>query len=69
MNGAGPTAREKRVPSEMIPRPPAKYTLNGHRSPITRVAFHPNFPQMITASEDATMKVQHYSCLLVNKRS
>ena len=54
--GGGPT-REKRTPSEWIPRPPEKYCLTGHRSTITRVAFHPVFSLMVTASEDATIKV------------
>ena len=55
--GGGPS-REKRSPSEWIPRPPEKYSLTGHRSPVTRVAFHPVFSVMVSASEDATIKVR-----------
>ena len=51
----GPT-REKRSPSEWIPRPPEKYSLTGHRSPVTRVIFHPVFSVMVSASEDASIK-------------
>lgn len=29
----------------------------GHRAPVTRVIFHPMFSLMVSASEDATMKV------------
>ena len=28
---------------DWIPRPPEKFTLSGHRSPLTRVVFHPVF--------------------------
>ena len=54
--GGGPT-RDKRSPSEWIPRPPERYTLSGHRSPITRVIFHPTFRVMVSSSEDATIRV------------
>ena len=56
-NIGGPT-RDKRSPAEWIPRPPEKYSLSGHRSPVTRVLFHPViFSVMVSASEDATIKV------------
>jgi WD40 repeat protein len=29
----------------------------GHRAPVTRVLFHPIFSLMISASEDATVKI------------
>lgn len=48
---------QKRDPKEWIPRPPERYALSGHRSPITRVIFHPVFSVMVSASEDATIKV------------
>lgn len=56
--GGGPT-RDKRSPAEWIPRPPEKYSLEGHRSPITRVVFHPIFSVMVSCSEDATIKVRY----------
>ena len=55
-HGGGPT-RDKRSPAEWIPRPPAKYELSGHRSPVTKVIFHPVFSVMVSSSEDATIKV------------
>lgn len=54
---AGAPTRDKRSPSEWIPRPPEKYALTGHRAPVTRVIFHPVFSLIATSSEDATIKV------------
>ena len=53
----GGSVGQKRDPKEWIPRPPERYALSGHRSPVTRVIFHPVFSVMVTASEDATIKV------------
>lgn len=49
---------QKRDPKEWIPRPPERYALSGHRSPVTRVIFHPVFSVIVSASEDATIKVR-----------
>ncbi|ODM95583.1 Lissencephaly-1 [Orchesella cincta] len=54
---AGAPTREKRSPSEWIPRPPEKFTLRGHRAPINRVAFHPVYSLVASASEDATIRI------------
>ncbi|KAF5892619.1 clustered mitochondria protein isoform X1, partial [Clarias magur] len=51
---------QKRDPKEWIPRPPERYALSGHRSPVTKVIFHPVFSVMVSASEDATIKVWDY---------
>uniref|UniRef100_A0A3P8QLL8 PAC1-like LisH-like dimerisation domain-containing protein n=1 Tax=Astatotilapia calliptera TaxID=8154 RepID=A0A3P8QLL8_ASTCA len=56
----GGPVTQKRDPKEWIPRPPEKYALSGHRSPVTRVIFHPVFSVMVSASEDATIKVWDY---------
>ncbi|KAF9299256.1 protein with putative role during mitosis [Mortierella antarctica] len=45
---------------DWIPRPPERWTLSGHRSPITRVAFHPVFSLIASASEDTTIRVYDY---------
>lgn len=55
-NSGGPT-RDRRDPSEWIPRPPEKFSLSGHRSPVTKVIFHPVFSLCVSSSEDATIKV------------
>jgi len=54
---SGAPTREKRTPGEWIPRPPEKFALAGHRAPVTKVLFHPVFSVMVSASEDATVKV------------
>ncbi|RXN13252.1 lissencephaly-1 -like protein [Labeo rohita] len=59
INIGGPVG-QKRDPKEWIPRPPEKYALSGHRSPVTRVIFHPVFSVIVSASEDATIKVWDY---------
>jgi len=63
----GAPTRGKRSPSEWIPRPPEKYSLTGHRAPINRVIFHPVFSLVVSASEDATIKVRvhksNYRCI------
>jgi platelet-activating factor acetylhydrolase IB subunit alpha len=61
MNTGAPT-RDRRSPSEWIPRPPERYMLSGHRSPITRVVIHPVFSLMVSSSEDATIKVGVLLC-------
>jgi platelet-activating factor acetylhydrolase IB subunit alpha len=42
---------------DWIPRLPAKHTLSGHRTSITRVAFHPVYSVIASASEDTTAKI------------
>ncbi|GMR42269.1 hypothetical protein PMAYCL1PPCAC_12464 [Pristionchus mayeri] len=59
INHGAPT-REKRQPSEWIPRPPERFALSGHRSPITRVVFHPVYSVFASSSEDSTIKVWDY---------
>lgn len=54
----GAPTRSKRSPAEWIPRPPEKFSLTGHRAPVNRVIFHPVFSLVVSASEDATIKVR-----------
>uniref|UniRef100_A0A9J2P9J7 Lissencephaly-1 homolog n=1 Tax=Ascaris lumbricoides TaxID=6252 RepID=A0A9J2P9J7_ASCLU len=56
----GAPTRDKRQPGEWIPRPPEKFCLTGHRSPITRVIFHPIYSIVASSSEDSTIKVWDY---------
>ncbi|VDK59151.1 unnamed protein product [Anisakis simplex] len=53
----GAPTRDKRHPGEWIPRPPEKFSLTGHRSPITRVIFHPVYSIIASSSEDSTIKI------------
>ncbi|CAG5094440.1 Oidioi.mRNA.OKI2018_I69.XSR.g13558.t1.cds [Oikopleura dioica] len=55
--GGGFAPREKKDQSEWIPRGPEKAELHGHRSPITRTIFHPQFSLLVTASEDSQIKI------------
>jgi platelet-activating factor acetylhydrolase IB subunit alpha len=45
---------------DAIPREPEKMKLKGHRSKITKIAFHPTYTQLASASEDASIKVWDY---------
>ncbi|KAJ3121226.1 Platelet-activating factor acetylhydrolase IB subunit alpha [Nowakowskiella sp. JEL0407] len=40
-----------------LPKSPHLFQLSGHRNPITKIALHPVFSQLATASEDATIKI------------
>jgi len=41
----------------LLPRPPAKATMTGHRAPVTCVAVHPVYTLAATGSEDMTIKM------------
>jgi platelet-activating factor acetylhydrolase IB subunit alpha len=43
--------------ADWVPRAPAAHVLTGHRGHITRVAFHPQYSILASASEDATVKI------------
>ncbi|TFK30042.1 dynein regulator [Coprinopsis marcescibilis] len=43
--------------SDWLPRAPAAHVLTGHRAPLTRVTFHPQYSILASASEDATVKI------------
>ncbi|RHZ81437.1 hypothetical protein Glove_120g198 [Diversispora epigaea] len=45
---------------DWVPRAPEKYSLTSHRSPVTRVTFHPVFSVLASASEDSTIKIWDY---------
>lgn len=49
--------REKKSPTEWLPRPPEKFSLTGHRATVTRVVFHPVYSVIASASEDASIKI------------
>ncbi|KAI0703560.1 miller-Dieker lissencephaly protein [Cytidiella melzeri] len=43
--------------TDWVPVAPAGYTLTGHREAVTKVAFHPTFSIIASASEDFTVKI------------
>lgn len=40
-----------------LPKEPEKYTMEGHRGNITKVAMHPMYSFVASASEDATIRL------------
>ncbi|CAG8655565.1 2520_t:CDS:2, partial [Paraglomus occultum] len=54
------TPRKPTSTVDWVPRAPEKYALTGHRNPVTRVAFHPVFSVLASASEDTTIKIWDY---------
>lgn len=50
-------ARRSASQADWVPRAPARYTLTGHRGQVLRVAFHPLYSVLASASEDATVKI------------
>jgi len=58
LDSAPSSMRQKNVdPSVWIPRSPPRYSLSGHRMPVTGIAFHPTFTIVATSSEDTTIKI------------
>ncbi|CAJ0942313.1 unnamed protein product, partial [Mesorhabditis belari] len=56
----GAPTKEKRQAAEWIPRPPERFLLNGHRSPVNRVIFHPIYSVIASCSDDTTIKIWDY---------
>lgn len=52
-----PSKRPSATSQDWVPRAPARHTLASHRAPVTRVAFHPRFSVLASASEDASIKI------------
>jgi platelet-activating factor acetylhydrolase IB subunit alpha len=42
---------------DWVPKGTARHSFAGHRAPITRIAFHPVYSLIATASEDSTIKI------------
>lgn len=43
-----------------IPKVPPKFELKGHKSSITSVAFHPQYTQLASSSEDGSIKIWEF---------
>lgn len=55
---ATPLSSNRKIdPLTWLPRAPARHTLQGHRLPVTAVAFHPIFSSLASGSEDTTIKI------------
>ncbi|KAI9189638.1 Lissencephaly-1 [Blastocladiella emersonii ATCC 22665] len=57
---AGPARNAGKAAGDVLPRTPERFTLQGHRMPITSVAFHPTYAVLATASEDSEIKLWDY---------
>lgn len=54
---APPSASRSASLTDWVPRGSARHTMQGHRLPVTKVAFHPVFSQVASASEDTSIKL------------
>jgi WD40 repeat protein len=50
-------AKRTALQTDWVPRAPAAYTLTGHRDQVLRVAFHPSYNIIASASDDSTVKI------------
>ncbi|EMD38189.1 hypothetical protein CERSUDRAFT_113343 [Gelatoporia subvermispora B] len=50
-------AKRAAMQTDWVPRAPAAYVLTGHRGQVHKVAFHPTFNLLASASQDMTVKV------------
>ena len=50
-------AKRAALQTDWVPRAPAAYTLTGHRDQVLRVAFHPSYNIIASASDDSTVKI------------
>lgn len=50
-------AKRAALQTDWVPRAPASYVLTGHRGQVLKVAFHPTFNLLASASEDSTVKI------------
>lgn len=52
---------------EGLPKQPERFKLMGHRSKITKIAFHPVIDHLASGSEDASIKLWDYESGEVEK--
>lgn len=59
LDAAPPSSLSRRTadPASWLPRAPPRHVLQGHRLPVTSVAFHPIYTTLASASEDASIKI------------
>jgi platelet-activating factor acetylhydrolase IB subunit alpha len=43
-----------------IPKTPPKFDLRGHKASVTALAFHPQYTQLATSSEDGSIKIWEF---------
>jgi platelet-activating factor acetylhydrolase IB subunit alpha len=52
---------KKKLSKDCLPALSSKYSLSGHKAPITCVRFHPIYSYVASSSEDATIRVWDYA--------
>jgi platelet-activating factor acetylhydrolase IB subunit alpha len=58
LDSATPLSSNSKIdPATWLPPAHERHNLQGHRLPVTSVAFHPVFSSLASASEDATIKI------------
>ncbi|KIV98219.1 nuclear distribution protein PAC1 [Exophiala mesophila] len=58
LDSATPLSSNRKIdPATWLPKNPPRHVLEGHRFPVTSVAFHPVFSSLASASEDCTIKI------------
>ena len=56
-NFRGAPKEDVRAEEAYIPQAPAKHSLKGHRANVTSLAFHPQYTQLASTSEDGSVKL------------
>ena len=54
--GGGPN-KNINIAELYLPKSPAKFSMTGHKSVVTSIAFHPQYTSLATSSEDGTIKI------------
>lgn len=52
--------RRNQDPTSWLPRAPARHRFEGHRLPVTCIAFHPIFSSLASGSEDTTIRIHDW---------
>ena len=55
--GAGGQGKNININELYLPKTPPKYSMTGHKATITSIAFHPQYTQLATSSEDGSIKI------------
>lgn len=50
-------AKEVNFDELYLPKTPPKFEMKGHKANVTSLAFHPQYTQLATSSEDGTIKI------------
>ena len=57
MPGPGPKPGPIDIENLYLPKVPAKYSMKGHKGVVTSLAFHPQYTQLASSSDDGSIKL------------